>query len=202
MTDTLPDRLATNPKSPFHNAELLARGVGIRFNGAEKTNVDEYCVSEGWCADGREERGPARQPDDHQAERDGRALFPRRGIAKGRPGTCPRPAPPTASPSAGCRSRRRRRGGRPARRRTKITPWITVTQAPSSREVVLHGHDHGRADDRAEHRAEAAQQRHQHDLAGHRRSARRSAWRCRIRATWSPPATPASVADRMKAISL
>ena len=48
MTDTLPDRLATNPKSPFHNAELLARGVGIRFNGAEKTNVDEYCVSEGW----------------------------------------------------------------------------------------------------------------------------------------------------------
>jgi len=48
MTDTPPDRLATNPKSPFHNAELLARGVGIRFNGAEKTNVDEYCVSEGW----------------------------------------------------------------------------------------------------------------------------------------------------------
>jgi len=46
--DTLPDRLATNPKSPFHNAALLERGVGIRFNGAEKTNVDEYCVSEGW----------------------------------------------------------------------------------------------------------------------------------------------------------
>ena len=44
----LPDRLATNPKSPFHNPELLARGIGIRFNGAEKTNVDEYCVSEGW----------------------------------------------------------------------------------------------------------------------------------------------------------
>ncbi|MDB5373080.1 MAG: glutathione peroxidase [Belnapia sp.] len=48
MTDTLPDRLATNPKSPFHKPELLARGIGIRFNGAEKTNVDEYCVSEGW----------------------------------------------------------------------------------------------------------------------------------------------------------
>ncbi|RYJ04263.1 MAG: DUF3297 family protein [Acetobacteraceae bacterium] len=44
----MPDRLATNPKSPFHNPELLARGIGIRFNGAEKTNVDEYCVSEGW----------------------------------------------------------------------------------------------------------------------------------------------------------
>lgn len=48
MNEALPDRLAMNPKSPFHNAALLERGVGIRFNGAEKTNVDEYCVSEGW----------------------------------------------------------------------------------------------------------------------------------------------------------
>jgi hypothetical protein len=48
MTETLPDRLATNPKSPYHDAALLERGVGIRFNGVEKTNVDEYCVSEGW----------------------------------------------------------------------------------------------------------------------------------------------------------
>ena len=48
MTETLPDRLAIDPRSPFHNAELLARGIGIRFNGAEKTNVEEYCVSEGW----------------------------------------------------------------------------------------------------------------------------------------------------------
>ncbi len=46
--DVPPDRLAANPKSPFHNSELLERGVGIRFNGAEKTNVEEYCVSEGW----------------------------------------------------------------------------------------------------------------------------------------------------------
>jgi hypothetical protein len=44
----LPDRLSVNPKSPFHNAELLERGVGIRFNGADKNNVEEYCVSEGW----------------------------------------------------------------------------------------------------------------------------------------------------------
>lgn len=44
----LPDRLSANPKSPFHDADLLARGVGIRFKGVEKTNVDEYCVSEGW----------------------------------------------------------------------------------------------------------------------------------------------------------
>ena len=46
--DAPPDRLATNPKSPFHDAALLERGIGIKFNGAEKTNVDEYCVSEGW----------------------------------------------------------------------------------------------------------------------------------------------------------
>jgi hypothetical protein len=45
---TLPDRLSVDPKSPFHDAELLQRGIGIRFNGAEKTNVEEYCVSEGW----------------------------------------------------------------------------------------------------------------------------------------------------------
>jgi hypothetical protein len=48
MTDTLPDRLSTDPKSKFYNRELLERGIGIRFNGAEKTNVEEYCVSEGW----------------------------------------------------------------------------------------------------------------------------------------------------------
>jgi hypothetical protein len=48
MTDTLPDRLCANPKSPYHDAALLQRGVGIRFNGAEKTNVEEYCISEGW----------------------------------------------------------------------------------------------------------------------------------------------------------
>ncbi|HTO41999.1 MAG TPA: DUF3297 family protein [Rhizomicrobium sp.] len=48
MSDALPDRLAANPKSPFHDAALLERGIGIKFNGAEKTNVEEYCVSEGW----------------------------------------------------------------------------------------------------------------------------------------------------------
>lgn len=48
MADALPDRLSTNPNSPYYNEELLAKGIGIRFNGTEKTNVDEYCVSEGW----------------------------------------------------------------------------------------------------------------------------------------------------------
>jgi Protein of unknown function (DUF3297) len=48
MSDTLPDRLSTNPSSPHYDAALLERDIGIRFNGAEKTNVEEYCVSEGW----------------------------------------------------------------------------------------------------------------------------------------------------------
>ena len=47
-SDTPPDRLAANPKSPYYDATALERGVGIRFKGIEKTNVDEYCVSEGW----------------------------------------------------------------------------------------------------------------------------------------------------------
>jgi hypothetical protein len=48
MTDVLPDRLSLNPKSPFHDAALLERGVGIRFKGEERNNVEEYCISEGW----------------------------------------------------------------------------------------------------------------------------------------------------------
>lgn len=44
----IPDRLAANPASPFYNEELLNRGIGIRFKGVEKTNVEEYCISEGW----------------------------------------------------------------------------------------------------------------------------------------------------------
>jgi len=48
MTDTPPDRLSVNPDSPFYDESLLARGVGIRFKGEEKTNVEEYCVSENW----------------------------------------------------------------------------------------------------------------------------------------------------------
>ena len=48
MSENLPDRLSVNPASPHFGGELIQRGVGIRFNGAEKTNVEEYCVSEGW----------------------------------------------------------------------------------------------------------------------------------------------------------
>jgi hypothetical protein len=57
MTD-LPDRLSVNPASPHYDEELLAREIGIRFNGVEKTNVEEYCVSEGWI------RVPAGQAKD------------------------------------------------------------------------------------------------------------------------------------------
>lgn len=43
-----PDRLSTDPRSPHYDEAVLARDIGIRFNGVEKTNVEEYCVSEGW----------------------------------------------------------------------------------------------------------------------------------------------------------
>jgi len=46
--DTLPDHLSNDPRSPHYNEAVLQRDVGIRFNGKEKTNVEEYCVSEGW----------------------------------------------------------------------------------------------------------------------------------------------------------
>ncbi|MFT8421721.1 MAG: DUF3297 family protein [Gluconacetobacter sp.] len=48
MSDTPPDRLCANAESPFHNAALLERGIGVRFKGVEKTNVEEYCISESW----------------------------------------------------------------------------------------------------------------------------------------------------------
>ena len=48
MTDTPPDRLSSDPSSPFHDQEMLARGIGIRFKDAERHDVEEYCRSEGW----------------------------------------------------------------------------------------------------------------------------------------------------------
>ena len=47
-TDTPPDRLSLDPRSDYFDEALLSRGVGIKFNGAEKTNVIEYSISEGW----------------------------------------------------------------------------------------------------------------------------------------------------------
>lgn len=48
MSDSPPDRLSADPDSPFYDAPLLERGIGVRFKGVDKTNVQEYCVSEGW----------------------------------------------------------------------------------------------------------------------------------------------------------
>ncbi|OYV36373.1 MAG: glutathione peroxidase [Acidocella sp. 20-61-6] len=48
MSNTPPDHLSNDPKSPFFDEPTLERGIGIRFNGVEKNNVEEYCLSEGW----------------------------------------------------------------------------------------------------------------------------------------------------------
>ena len=46
-SDAPPDHLSNDPRSKFHDAAALERGIGIRFNGVERHNVDEYCISEG-----------------------------------------------------------------------------------------------------------------------------------------------------------
>lgn len=48
LPEKFPDRLSLDPSSPYHDKAILERGVGIKFNGQEKTNVAEYCISEGW----------------------------------------------------------------------------------------------------------------------------------------------------------
>ncbi len=48
MSDTPPDRLSTNPKSPHFDMDVLQRGIGIRFKGRERKDVEEYSMSEGW----------------------------------------------------------------------------------------------------------------------------------------------------------
>ena len=64
MTDRPPNppaRLSTDPRSPHYDADALARGVGIRFKGVERTNVEEYSIGEGWVrmavANSRDRRG-------------------------------------------------------------------------------------------------------------------------------------------------
>ena len=44
----LPDRLSADPRSSHHVKEVFAHDVGIRFNGQERSDVEEYCISEGW----------------------------------------------------------------------------------------------------------------------------------------------------------
>src|ERR671921_326420 len=100
MTDTLPDRLSSNPNSPYYDEALLQRGIGIRFNGAEKTNVDEYCVSEGWI---RVTAGSAGRPEGVRGPPRGRGARPRPASSP----RAPRPprkggAPPASGPGDGC----------------------------------------------------------------------------------------------------
>ena len=47
-SDTPPDHLSVNPRSPRFDETLLRRGVGIRFKGRERTDIEEYSISEGW----------------------------------------------------------------------------------------------------------------------------------------------------------
>ena len=44
----LPDHLSIDPRSPHYVAEVFAHDVGIQFNGKDRHDVEEYCVSEGW----------------------------------------------------------------------------------------------------------------------------------------------------------
>ena len=52
MSDTtrpeLPDHLSIDPRSPHHVAAVFEHDIGILFNGKERKDVEEYCVSEGW----------------------------------------------------------------------------------------------------------------------------------------------------------
>lgn len=48
MNDTPPDRLSVNPRSPHFQQSCLERGIGIRFKGNQRHDVEEYCLSEGW----------------------------------------------------------------------------------------------------------------------------------------------------------
>lgn len=61
MSETPPDRLSVDPDSPFHDPDVLSRNVGVRFRGEDKSNVEEYCVSEGWVrlavGSGKDRRG-------------------------------------------------------------------------------------------------------------------------------------------------
>ena len=80
MSETPPDRLAVDPSSRFHDQAALDRGVGVRFNGVERDNVEEYSVSEGWIrvqvGKSLDRRGPA---DDAEDQGQGRAVLQDRG---------------------------------------------------------------------------------------------------------------------------
>ena len=83
MTDTPPDRLSVDPRSPFYNEEALAKDVGIRFKGVEKTNIEEYCVSENWVrVSVPNSQGPPRQSADAETDGNRRALLQDAGVTQ------------------------------------------------------------------------------------------------------------------------
>lgn len=65
QTPPLPDRLSADLRSPYHVAAFFERDVGIRFNGKERVDVEEYCISEGWV----------RVPVGKKVDRKGHALL-------------------------------------------------------------------------------------------------------------------------------
>ena len=62
---TLPDRLSVDPRSPHHVAAVFEHEIGIRLNGKERNDVEEYCISEGWI----------KVPAGKTRDRNGRALL-------------------------------------------------------------------------------------------------------------------------------
>jgi hypothetical protein len=58
----LPDRLSTDPRSPHYVAAVLERDIGVRFNDKERSDVEEYCISEGWV------KVPARKALDRKGQ--------------------------------------------------------------------------------------------------------------------------------------
>ena len=62
MTDAPPDRLSVDPTSPFYDEAALERGVGVRFRGVERRDVEEYCVSKNWI------RAPAGKARDRRGK--------------------------------------------------------------------------------------------------------------------------------------
>jgi hypothetical protein len=53
MNDTtqrppFPDRLSIDTRSPYYNAAIFEHHVGIKLNDKERSDVEEYCISEGW----------------------------------------------------------------------------------------------------------------------------------------------------------
>jgi hypothetical protein len=64
-TPPLPDRLSVEKRSPHFNKEVLEHTIGIRFNDNERTDVEEYCMSEGWI----------KVPVGNKVDRRGKALL-------------------------------------------------------------------------------------------------------------------------------